>query len=325
MIKPKLILLMYLVALIFLGCFSRGVQAFSCTSNGVNIGGSGTFTIPVDVVLEKKSQDIIIADISSYTTCIGYKSYSDALRTNSGITLSSVLTGIGYQGFIIAPNNEKYIMPASGVCVWPDAACSTNFADGTNIPLKVKIGMMQNIMSGGSTGTVLPAGAEIARLSVQQRSGSSWGWGKIWRLTLRNPLVIPAYTCSWNNPNQTITLPPVMKKNLTDNGAGRYPEPAPFKLNLTCEKNTTVSVQFDGTVMIGKTDVLANNSGVNQDVGIQLLYNSVPVKFAEKMKVINNSDTQETLSYQAHYFYNGGSNIQAGDVNATTTITFTYQ
>lgn len=327
---------MYLVGLIFLGCFTRGAQAFSCTSNGVGIGGTGTFTIPVNVTLNKTTSSIILSDLSTNSTCTGDTGtyYQDALKTIS-TSLNSSLVGLGYSGFIIS-SGSKYSFPATSLCLWPDSACSvTTSAGQRTVPLNVQIGMERTTFN-NMAGTTIATGTEIARFQVTQRgryyaNGSSgeiinaWSANKTWIFTLKNALVIPSYTCSWNNPNQTVTLPPVMKKDLIASGAGKYPEPTPYKLNLTCDKDTTVSVQFDGTTMAGKTDVLANSAGENQDVGVQLVYNSAPVVFAQKVKVIDNSDTQETLSYQAHYYYNGGANIQGGAVNATTTVTFTYQ
>lgn len=84
--------------------------------------------------------------------------------------------------------------------------------------------------------------------------------------------MIPAYACTVNNPNLTISLPAVQKADLQNNGAGRYPAETPFSLNLTCEPNTTVSVQFDETTMSGKDDVLANTSSGNDATGIQVLF-----------------------------------------------------
>jgi len=190
---------------------------------------------------------------------------------------------------------------------------------------------MEKISAVQTSGTSIPAGQEILRLAMTQRgifSGSSvnsWGKTYTWIFVLRNKLDIPTYSCTLNNANQTITLPPVMKKNLVDNGAGVYAEPVPFNLNLTCKQDTTVSIQFDGNTMSGKNDVLANSADGNQDVGIQLIYNNSPVKFAEKNKVIDMAGLNEVLPYEAHYYYNGGADIQGGEVKAVTTVTLTYQ
>lgn len=337
--KSKYILFLNVLAAGFLFGWSHQSFAFGCTSSGLSVGGTGTYTIPVDVVLDKANSDITLSDLSTYTSCRGYLGWAgpggpaanDALRTYGVGRFSSALSALGFTGYALIGGRKNKFPLSGGLCVWPDAQC---YHDSSTYevtrPINIIIGMTQT-GSGNLSAASVPAGTEIARFTLEQRGtlgGAPPSWGnnlKTWIFVLKNKIVVPSYTCEWNNPNQTVTLPPVMKTDLINNGTGKYPEPTPFKLNLTCAKETTVSVQFDGTLMTGKTDVLANSASENQDVGIQLVYNSLPVKFAQKVKVINNADTQETLSYQAHYYYNGGTNIQGGAVNATTTVTFTYQ
>lgn len=300
--------------------------AFGCTSNGQSIGGSGTYTVPIDVTLTKTTSQVTLTDLSTYTTCYGQTGYTDALHTTSA-SISPSLTALGYTGNIDI-QGAVYTMPIGQLCIWPDATCSTNYPNMTYTPLKVKIGMQRLVMVNG-TGTTIPAGTEIARLAVEQRSNNGvagqviWGWPKTWVFTLKNALVIPAYTCSWTDPNQTVVLPPVLKKDLINNGAGSYPITQPFKFNLTCDPQTTVNIKFDGTVMPNTTDVLANTSAGNNSVGVQIIYNSAHIVFGQTLQVITNSLSQETLTFLAGYYYNGGT-VSAGPVNAVSTVTLTY-
>ena len=312
------------LSLLFIWISGAGheAMAFSCTSNGVSIGGTGTFNIPVDVVLDKTTDRIILTDMSSYTTCGGFKGYRDALKV-TGASISSKLTSIGFTGFANI-FNSTYSFPLGDYCVWPDASCSTNFTDGKNIPVNVQIGM-QRTSYNNITGITIPAGTEIARFSVIQRSHSDWGWNKRWVFVLKNKLVIPAYTCSVSNPNQTVTLLPVRKAEIINNGAGKYPDATPFSINLSCEPDTTVSVKFEGATMPGKTDVLSNASSGNENIGIQMLFKNSPVVLGNTLRVVDNAQEQERMSFDAYYYYNGNSSIKAGDVTAVTTFTLTYQ
>lgn len=304
----------------------KAALAFSCTSNGVGIGGSGTFTIPIDVALTKTTSSIILTDMSTYTSCFGQNGYTDALRT-TGATISPILTGLGYSGFAEI-YGTRYNYPLGMVCAWPDASCSTNYPNLQSTPVMVKIGM-QRVSAVSGVGVTIPAGTEIARLQVQQRSNLgvagqvNWGWDKTWIFTLKSQLVIPAYTCTLNNPNQTVTLPAVKKADLQNNGVGRYPETSPFYINLTCDPQTTVAVQFDGTAMTGKDDVLANSSPGNDSTGIQVLFNNSPVKLGQSLQTIANSQAQEKLTFNASYYYNGGA-VSAGLVSSVATLTFKY-
>jgi len=302
------------------GLLPKAAFAFNCTSNGVSIVGAGTFTIPIDVTLNKTTDSIILTDLSSYTSCFGQTGYSDALRT-TGASISPLLSGLGFSGFANI-YGTLHNFPLNQQCVWPDASCSTNYPNVQYTPVRVQIGMKRtsSVNMGGIT---IPAGAEIARLSVQQRSYSTWGWDKTWIFTLKNPLEIPAYTCTVSNPNQTINLPIVSKSDLQSNGAGKYSVATPFNLNLNCDPQTTVSVKFEGENMAGTNDVLANTSSGNDSVGVQMVYNSTPVKLGQNLQVIDNAQAQEILPFNAHYYYNGG-NISGGPVTSVTTFTFSY-
>ncbi|WP_174510409.1 fimbrial protein [Klebsiella oxytoca] len=329
-----------LLGTLVIGCFAglpREAQAFDCTSFGKSIGGEGTYTVPVDVVIDKTSTYIQLVDLGPNTTCYGnYGShYKDALRV-VGATVSPVLQGLGFSG-ILTNNGQRIPFPASGNCIWPDSNCyyvSNQNVVGLTRRVNVTLGIERTEFNDMS-GVTIPVGSEIARLQVEQRGlfaigGSvinTWSANKTWIFTLKKALVIPSYSCVISNPGQEVELTSVKKKDLQDNGIGAYPDPTAFQLNLLCDKDTTVSVQFDGTTMSGKNDVLANSVSKNNSVGIQLVdkrLNQV-VQFGQKVKVIDNANAVEELRYEARYYYDGGSDIQAGGVRATATFTLTYQ
>lgn len=333
--KKRWALLLGALVIGCLGGLPREALAFSCTSFGKGIFGVGTFTIPVDVVIDKTSTYIQLVDLGPNTTCIGDfgTTYQDALRVISA-TVSPALQGLGFSG-ILVNNGRRIPFPALGSCLWPDSNCSFSgqvFTGDVTIRVNAQVGIERTVFNDMS-GVTIPVGSEIARFQVEQRGryigivGIAWGGIKTWIFTLNKALVIPSYSCEVKNPEQQVELTSVKKKDLQDNGIGVYPDPTPFQLNLLCEKDTTVSVQFDGTTMTGKNDVLENSESENKSVGIQLVdkrLNQV-VQFGQKVKVIDNANAVEELRYEARYYYNGGPDIQGGYVRATATFTLTYQ
>lgn len=328
----------FILYILILSAFcSNTVYAFSCTSNGISIGGTGTYTIPVDVTISKTTTDILLTDLSTYTSCSGYLGWAgqggpaanDALRTYGSSSFSSAFSSIGFTGYAILPSGRFNFPLPTGKCVWPDGSCT--YTSGTNLttsPINIKIGMIRTT-PGITTGTTIPAGTEIARFTLEQRGtvgGASPTWGngiKTWIFTLKNALVVPSYTCSWTNANQTVTLSPVLSDELKRNGTGVYPGGQDFNLKINCDPGTTVSVQFDGITMKNKDNVLAKNGNENDSVGIQMQYNNTPVIIGTKMQVINNAQSQELIPLKAYYYYNGGS-LTSGSLNAVTTVTFQY-
>ncbi len=323
-----------LLAIMTLLCVSflsipKPAYAFGCTSNGVSIGGAGTFTIPVDVIISKNASEIAITDMGQYTTCNGIIGTSGGLVFNdalqiTGSTFSPQLTAIGFSGLAWIWGT-KYNFPLPTKCIWPDGNCRTENIGFTG-PINMKIGMQRLAQSSFNAVTV-PAGTEIARFTVTQRGnyGGTYAWGnlKTWIFTLRNPLVIPAYTCAWTNPNQTVVMPPANIIDLRSNGAGQYPQGKAFTLNLNCDPETTVAIQFDGIAMTGKNDVLANNGQPSNPVGIQIVNGNTPVVLGQRVQIIANARSQESLAFKAFYFYNGGA-VSPGTINATSTVTLSY-
>lgn len=330
--------LIYVLLAISLCVFIKNANAFGCTSNGLSIGGNGTFTIPVDITLTKSSTDVLLTDLSAYTTCSGYLGWAgsggpaanDALRTYGSSSFSSVLASNGFIGYAVLPTGRFNFPLPTGQCVWPDGRCTYDSSTTlTTKPIYIQIGMVRNAISTGVS-TTIPAGTEIARFTLEQRgtvggAPPTWGNGiKTWVFTLKNPLIIPSYTCQINNPNQTVVMPPVNLTDIKNNGAGRYPAMKGFNIALTCDPHTVVSMKFDGTSMQGHNDVLANSDTGNNAIGIQVMYNNAPVILGVNSRVISDAQAQETLAFNAAYYFNGDSALHAGPVSSVATVTFTY-
>lgn len=325
--KCRLVLSFLLLSCICLMPYKHAM-AFSCTSNGIQIAGTGTFTVPVNVALNKSSTSIVLSDLGQGTTCTGDTGtyYQDALEL-TGAILSPQLSAIGFSGFAIV-NGTNYDFPLPTVCIWPDSNCSVLMKSPYTAPVNIQIGI-RRLVPGNWTASTVPAGTEIARFSVLQRgrdtaeSNITWGQEKTWIFVLNNTLSIPAYTCAINNPNQTVNLPPALMTEIRRNGAGTLPSATPFQINLSCDPQTTVSIQFDGATMSGREDVLQNASPGNSNVGVQIFSKSSLVVFGKALQVIDNALQQESLSFNASYYYAGGD-VSGGVITSVATFTFTY-
>ncbi|MFP2505157.1 hypothetical protein [Buttiauxella gaviniae] len=326
MIK-RLFLLFYLSLSATLILFiPKPAQAFNCNSAGVDVGGAGTFNIPVNVTLTRSGDGFIITDLAQYTTCGGVTGapYYDALRIYD-MSISPLFTEKGYSGFIIS-DTTQINAPVGVSCVWPNTQCDNLGNNIINSPLKIKIGMRSTSLV--SQGVTIPQGTEIASISVQQRSVNTWGWNKIWKFVLANPLVIPSYTCNAAMPNSvtTVTLPPVDAWTLRNGGDGRYlGAKKTFNIILDCTPETLVSVTYSGSTMSGKDDVLVNTTPGNDNVGIQVLYGSTVLTFnGPDTPFIASALSTQTLSYDAYYYYRDGG-VRGGLVTASAVFIFNYK
>jgi major type 1 subunit fimbrin (pilin) len=132
---------------------------------------------------------------------------------------------------------------------------------------------------------------------------------------------------SVDSNNQTVILSDVRMATLKNN-VGRYPMGKSFSIGLNCTPETKVSMKFEGATMKDNANVLANETvtdSAGASVGIQIYHNNAAVNFGEAFLVSSKSMPFETLPFSAHYYYNGGAEIQGGNVNAVTSFTLTYE
>lgn len=310
-------------------CIPQSALAFTCYNGAASVyNGSTTFTVQVDApVLDKSVTDATITDMSTYASCYGQhdEQYKDALASTS-LTLSPELMRLGYGPFIQMNGTDHTVQP---VCLWPDSSCSYSGPHHSEtLPIAAKLGITRISAAVWGAGTTLPAGTEIMNLVTQMKGMGQWqsGWVITWKFVLKNDLVIPNYTCELDNTySNYISLPNVNVNQLKANGPGKYPDAvAPFHFNLTCDPQTSVSIQFDGTTMNNIDNVLANSKSGNDNVGIQILFNDTPVKMGEKLDVISSAQANETVGFNAYYYYKSGT-VSAGEVNSVATFTFDYQ
>lgn len=302
---------------------SGEAMAFNCSGPYGNI--------PVTVEIDKSQSEIIIVDMNKsafYCNGLISPSFQDAIRIMPGTAiLSPTLINAGFTGFFIDSLNQKFdFSQSSNKCIWPNATCPIGSGSFSG-PLPLKIGIRGN---GNNNGVNMPAGTELARVKFQQRGnyGGNIGWGSnqyLFVFTLKNAVVIPTYTCNVDNGDDIVVKLPAVDKQAIRSNAGRYDGVSKtFDLNLTCEPKTSIDVRFDGDIMTGHPDVLKNTSDVTKSVGIQVLKDNIPVVFGNKTHVIDSAQAHETLSYRAHYYYNGGA-LNPGAVRAIATVTFDYQ
>ena len=314
--------------------FCSKTMAFDCTYNGVKyLNQSGTFTVNVDApVLDKSSIDVIITDMSTYTSCYGGPSpwYEDALRSTE-LTISQSLSNLGYSAYISMSDGKHTAQPT---CLWPDSNCSVSLSNGDTMtqPIYAKLGI-ELINPGAWQRSTIPAGTEIMRMVTQMRTSTpmygnpEWKpWYITWIFVLKNDLVIPGYTCSMDEDfvNQVV-LPSVDAFALKKNGPGRFKDvEKTFSFNFTCDPQTAVTVKFDGETINNLDDVLKNSEEGNDNVGIQLLYNDTPLKIGDPLQVISSAQSRESLNFQADYYYKGGD-VSAGKVHSSAVFTFDYK
>jgi type 1 fimbria pilin len=327
----------FFIILVLSVFFSTKAIAFSCTYDGLTLSNSsGTFTVMVDPVnVIKSATQLTLVDMSHYgARCNGsYDSYwKDSLQSQA-LTISSELTNRGYAGFLKVGGTQQS-SPLS-ICLWPDANCTFTSAgagqSGLASNLDFIIGLKRDSGSGNwHSGGTIPAGTEVARLTTLLRTYGNINvfYPVTWIFKLSSKLEIPGYTCLLDRHDEVVSLPAAHKTKITEHGIGRYPDATKeFKLDLTCDPQTTVSIKFEGTPLGALTNVLKNSYSGNDNVGIQILYGNTPLDVLSTstlVKVVSNAQNKEILTFNAYYYYRGGD-ISGGPIKSQAMFTLDYK
>lgn len=101
-------------------------------------------------------------------------------------------------------------------------------------------------------------------------------------------------------------------------------------LGLNCDSGANINVMLQGTQNpdVSTTSVLAltgqGNADVAKGVGVQLLYNDVPLELNNRIVLKQSTGGQETFPITARY-YQTKTSVSTGKANASATLDLTYQ
>ncbi|MEZ9481701.1 fimbrial protein [Vibrio splendidus] len=323
----------FIVLLLCCGYSQLAVADFNCTwgqatSNrvDVNIGelsNIGDFKVLMDL---------------DANTCYGWGStnYRDYLRIDK-ITTEPILTGSGLKLFYTYGGVEYDMSNGFQRCVWPFAntSCPTGntYADGT---YKANGKVILKRVSTTSSNANVPAGSQIGFFSLQQHgnygSGPSWGetYSNYTNLVLYNIDALTFPTCDINpgSISQSIALPNVANSQFS--GIGSTEGVTPFSIKLDCEQSLSVYATVTDSNSLGNTGSTFTNSASSQatGVGIQMLYQSIPIDLGESNQfhvLDNNSSTPTSIDipFEARYIQTS-SRITPGTIEANAIVTFEY-
>lgn len=244
----------------------------------------------------------------SYTTSQNLTSFSDVYQTNIpgiGMKVWTTFGGVKYFGNV---PKYWYTSNTSGATSWLAGVKIQFYATDTidNIG--------EGVISLPSPLIVSKAGDSLTPYNYMSFASSV--------------MIIKQKGCSVTNFDKNVIIPEV-KKNTLLASPGKSSTNEDFNINLNCTPGTKVSAKFDGVSMAGYSDVLKNlstdSASAGQSVGVQMTINDSSVTLGQNVLLTSNALADEVLNFKAHYFYNGGGDIQGGKVSAATTFTLTYQ
>ncbi|VEA70059.1 S-fimbrial protein subunit SfaG precursor [Serratia rubidaea] len=133
--------------------------------------------------------------------------------------------------------------------------------------------------------------------------------------------------CSVSSSAINVPLGVVPSRNFT--GVGDIAQPTDFNISLRCSADTRVSVRFDGTAdSSGAAGVIAldppSSGSAAEGVGIQLIYNDLPVRLGSDLYVLTPSSNGDVdVPFTAQY-YQTRESVNGGPADGTVTFTMSY-
>lgn len=316
--------------------YVKSAQAFECN---IPVNGVTTIEVSVDRIdFTKPADKINLLNLANYVNCSGNisENFKDALRIiDKSAELGPEFKRRGVTGYFISQDAQYHDFSDSlSFCIWPDANCSTVENDKYESAMHLIVGI-KNPAAGPFARQAhhIPAGAEIARFQVVQRGRYNdqtpdWGGNIItFILTTKNPINFPTYACTVDGDKFSVQLPPVSLNELRASGTGKFDDISKtFAIQLNCDFSTMVDITFDAATMDGLNNVIVNKNNRASSVGIQLYDRKTKktITFGERYRIIDFSEKNERLEFDAFYFYNGGL-LNPGVVNASAIVTFNYQ
>ena len=261
----------------------------------INYGAGGISTAQSGVPAAPAGSGYYCALSYSYGDRVAVTAISEIHQaiTSVDYTSSINIASTGISGSSSANYTFNTVSAGSGACLLCGSTSNTNWYR-VNTP-KITVTLTR---TASWVAKPLLNGDTLLKLTVRRTDQSS----SIGTIVFRMSGDVAYPTCEIKNFDKNVTLPEVKRTDLVSYGTGRYPGVTKeFNINLECENSPKVNVTFDGDKMPGvaSEDVLVNKLTGNDNVGVQILYGSNPLKIGEKVTVLNAAGTNESLKFNA--------------------------
>lgn len=179
-----------------------------------------------------------------------------------------------------------------------------------------------------TSGVVFAIPSVTPSYSLNNQPGE-WLLNKIW--TGSGNFALTVLACSINTPNLVFPIGDVPIASFGNQIGFIVSSPQSTKsLGLNCGAGTNINVSLQGTQNpdVSTTSVLAltgqGNADVAAGVGVQLVYNGVPLGLNNRIVLKQSAGGQETFPITARY-YQTKTSVSTGKANAAATLDLTYQ
>lgn len=183
-----------------------------------------------------------------------------------------------------------------------------------NLSYQLQLVWTKAIAPGASLG-----GYELATWNIAANQGDSYGW-PIVDFQSTGMATVTSASCDVTTDPTVVTLPTVTSSAF--GSAGATSGSTRFNVKLNCQGGGAVNITLAANQPVSSS--VLSNTGSATGVGVQLLYNNLPVTFGSAIPLGNAPTGPLSIPFDARYYQTGGTIPGGGSVQATATYTLTY-
>ncbi|WP_262822954.1 fimbrial protein [Enterobacter quasiroggenkampii] len=322
-------------------------SAEDCSTNGVTVSLSGEVHFQRDAPVGQESEPIASGSSSQTLTCGNISTTADhdvyyefkansqlGIAGNDGVFKTN-LSGVGVKYYLVISNfsgftscnytntSQNYVLSSGYTRIICHMLHDSSQAAVTVTVKSVLVKLEPLITSGVLTG--VPSNIDV-RYELNYDS-TSYDRADISVVSNTNVL---SDKCLLSNNLMAFDIGDIGADSFT-NQIGFIPgKQALQNLHLSCDADANINITLKG---IQNTDVSdpsvlsltdQGKSGVADGIGIQLVYNDVPLELNKILTLKRSSGGQETFPLTARY-YQTKTKVKPGIANAAATLDITYQ
>ncbi|MBK5073868.1 fimbrial protein [Budviciaceae bacterium CWB-B4] len=143
-------------------------------------------------------------------------------------------------------------------------------------------------------------------------------------------IAVQSLTCNTTTPNVPVSLGDVYAGTLNQTGPTTTENTFNVDFNCTGNESAKISAKLEGAQSTGVSDdsvlALTNEGapGVASGLGVQILYNSQPLRLNQPIELVNSALTTERVTFKTRY-YQTQTKVMPGQANSVAILNVTYQ
>ncbi|MBK5144843.1 fimbrial protein [Budviciaceae bacterium BWR-B9] len=328
--------IIYIMLLLAFGLLCSTVANADCLFDGSGGKVDGTISLPATISVKRNIQPgTTIWDSEWYNagstsvrciqggnkTRVGYEYPMTSISGYDGVYATSN-PSIGMRIHYSNTTNLSY--SATGYYPQVDVPFSPNFVVGTSYPSTMMYRVELIVVD-----TIQPVAVTLPNSGLFVYYYSSTFTSQL-SIPGTTNIVVQSLTCNTTTPNVPVSLGDVYAGTLNQIGPTSTENTFNVDFNCTGNESAKIAATLEGvpSTDVGDDSVLAltneGSPGIASGLGVQILYNSQPLRLNQPIELVNSALTTERVTFKTRY-YQTLTKVMPGQANSVAILNVTYE